>query len=713
MVIAGLFQPALQCEWTGPPSGDPYPNHIQVLSTPIVADLNLDSNANTIHPYIIFNSYDGLDGDSGVATNNGGVVRIIDGRNCQQLYYIGPNPTGHNTNGCNPPAVADLDGDGVMEIVVHWYDGATEIWGYDALNDQFVQRYFSHIANGTRYTPGATGWGGPSIHDINDDGSPEILSGGIIYSSVGLVIDSSLGLSAVYGSGTGFPVVGDIDRDSIIELPTGRYIYEYSSSTSRWNRTNTCYRVSTTLADPGFTAVADFGTYPSAAGSDNRRVLDGIAEVVVVRSGYAWIESYNCSRFVFGRIALPQSTGGGPPTVGDFDGDQLPEFAAAGSDSYTIFDPDCQGTSPDSAFCASGRTDGILWTKPSQDHSSNITGSSIFDFEGDGEAEAVYADECFVRVYEGKTGNVIYSQWRSSCTWNENPIVVDADNDYNAELVVPSNKNCSTSPSYMGSTSYDTVTRSSKTVYLDPLFRGLRCETSADCPSNSCDNGYCRCTDDTQCGGTGFLCASPPTGTPGTGNTCRSYWGGSVNGVRVYRDILDRWVDTRTIWNQHAYSVTNIEENGTVPRTSLWQMNWLTYNNFRQNAQGDVNPSSINDLTSGRDLLVSCDENNNMTIEVNLCNRGTADAPPNVSVAFYNGDTDDCNIICISTNTMELSPGDCETVSCLWPNAPVVPTDVYVIADDDGTCSEHTGEQGECIEENNMSVIREVSCSSN
>ena len=47
--------------------------------------------------------------------------------------------------------------------------------------------------------------------------------------------------------------------------------------------------------------------------------------------------------------------------------------------------------------------DGVLWVQPSQDASSNVTGSSVFDFDGDGQAEAVYRDECFIRVYNGRT----------------------------------------------------------------------------------------------------------------------------------------------------------------------------------------------------------------------------------------------------------------------------------------------------------------------
>ena len=42
-ITIGLFQADVQCEWTGPPPGDPFPDHVQVLTTPLVADLPFDS----------------------------------------------------------------------------------------------------------------------------------------------------------------------------------------------------------------------------------------------------------------------------------------------------------------------------------------------------------------------------------------------------------------------------------------------------------------------------------------------------------------------------------------------------------------------------------------------------------------------------------------------------------------------------------------------
>ena len=57
--------------------------------------------------------------------------------------------------------------------------------------------------------------------------------------------------------------------------------------------------------------------------------------------------------------------------------------------------------------------DYILWSTKSQDHSSNITGSSVFDFPGAGTPEVVYADECFARVFSGFDGTVLFSQYLS------------------------------------------------------------------------------------------------------------------------------------------------------------------------------------------------------------------------------------------------------------------------------------------------------------
>src|SRR5690606_7207476 len=53
--------------------------------------------------------------------------------------------------------------------------------------------------------------------------------------------------------------------------------------------------------------------------------------------------------------------------------------------------------------------------------------------------------------------------------------------------------------------------------------------------------------------------------------------------LQVIRDVEDRWIQARRIWNQHAYYVTNVREDGTIPQVPV--NNWETLNTYRTNAQ--------------------------------------------------------------------------------------------------------------------------------
>ncbi|GAF74015.1 unnamed protein product, partial [marine sediment metagenome] len=65
----------------------------------------------------------------------------------------------------------------------------------------------------------------------------------------------------------------------------------------------------------------------------------------------------------------------------------------------------------------------------------SVTGSSVFDFDGDGSVEVVYGDQEFLRIYRATDGAVLFETPKSSTTAFELPLVVDVDADGNAEII--------------------------------------------------------------------------------------------------------------------------------------------------------------------------------------------------------------------------------------------------------------------------------------
>ncbi|MBA3458130.1 MAG: VCBS repeat-containing protein [Deltaproteobacteria bacterium] len=687
--VPGVFFPGAQCEWLAPPAGDPFQDHRNVLAMPMVATFYKQGEFAV--PSIVFTSYNFTDGgaESCQGTNPlyYGVIRVIDGRNCTQQANL-PPPT---VVASASVAIADLGGsDPTPEIVAARTIGGLVAFTLKPTGWEVLWQTTSVFADTL------CNWAGPSIHDLDDDGKPEILFYGAVYDgATGATIDESIA-GTVDAVGVGYiPVVADVDGDGSPELVTGSQLYSWDRTARRWV---------VKQASPGgngHTAVADFGTFPMV-GTDDRATKDGVPEVAVISAGIAKVFNIHGRELftggltavngaVFPGTGLPAIGHGGPPTIADFDGDGRVEFASAGASGYHVFDLDCRGT-PDPASCPSMRADGIAWLQQSQDFSSNTTGSSVFDFDGDARAEVIYGDECFTRVYDGISGKVLYSRYRTSCTWYETPVIADVDADFNAEIISTSNTNCSVS-----------------CPLIDPIFDGVQCLDDSDCPSSApCRRdapsdalGRCRCSVEADCGGDGFVCIDPMAGPAAAGKVCRASHPATVaaTGVRVLADTVDRWVNTRPIWNQHAYSVTNIDGTGSVPRTSMWASNWTQpeLNNYRANAPGEgVTAGAIPDLTV-KQAKVTCDASG-ATVTAEVCNRGTEPVAPGLPVAVYD-DSAPPVLKCVGMTSERIFPGICTNVSCLWTGAG---GEGQVTVDDRGNS---TGTNLECREDNNTLPI--------
>ena len=96
-------------------------------------------------------------------------------------------------------------------------------------------------------------------------------------------------------------------------------------------------------------------------------------------------------------------------------------------------------------------------------------------------------------------------------------------------------------------------------------------------------------------------------------------------------------------------------------------------------------------------------------VTAQVCNRGAATLPRLVPVAVYSGakPTPGKAAACTTKGQSLLKPGACETVSCAISPAPQAKTDLYVVANDDGSGSGHVVE---CQGKNNWALIKGAHC---
>jgi hypothetical protein len=169
-------------------------------------------------------------------------------------------------------------------------------------------------------------------------------------------------------------------------------------------------------------------------------------------------------------------------------------------------------------------------------------------------------------------------------------------------------------------------------------------------------------------------------------DTGTMWMGPETKGILVYQDPMNRWMPSRSIWNEHAYHITNVADNGTVPTKEA--PNWKTWNNFRQNVQGNLVGQPAVDYTAGKSTSI---DNGNLPCSmserlwVKLCNRGTQISPSGVPGTFYLGDPRQGGMpVCTGTTGDPINPGECADLYCDWPNPPQSPQDLWFRADDDG-----------------------------
>jgi hypothetical protein len=407
------FAPVVKWSWTG---STIKPDYDQVINMPVVIDLD----GNKFPEVVIVTSGNA---DPFNATDKA-FVRVLDGRDGTEKWPAtvdaykegGGSEPDYTVNPRGTPAAADLDGNGTIEIVVPRRGG-----GLYAFNANGGLLWRSKRQNGNADYNGAFESVAVAIADMDADGKAEIIAGGVVFDYTGkLVTDTSIGRERWGANDSGYgavSIVADVDGNPALQrqyvLTGNRAIRK--DGTFLWDQ-------SATLSD-GYTAIADLDK-------------DGVPELVVTysvpvtggRDAYIRVQNGVTGALIGSPLKVPGEGRGGPPTIADFDGDSFMEIASANGTAYNVFE-----------FDVGTKALSVKWSKTTQDGSSNVTGSSVFDFEGDGAAEVLYNDECYSRVYKGTNGDPLLVIPNSTGTIHEYPIVADVNGDNRSEFVVVAN----------------------------------------------------------------------------------------------------------------------------------------------------------------------------------------------------------------------------------------------------------------------------------
>jgi len=535
------------------------------------------------------------------------------------------------------PVVADLDGDGLPEILVN------ESYG---IGTGTIKAYHGDGSGQMLSLSTPAGYGAaPAVGDVTGDGSPDIAvvreyensllaegdytvvlhdaSGGVIWES-----DHFIGRDFDYATA---PILSDMDHDGSVEIIAGRVILNADGSTrgvgehgrGSWGIEDLLKDYGIVISEASVPAVADLdldgveevivgdamydpdgNTLVHSPSQEDGMVgvanLDGDAEGELVIVSFDTVRAVDTDgSILWGPMSIPRANIVSPPAIADLAGDGQVEIVVAGGNTLWTLNHD--GSE--------------LWSASVRDE-SGATGASIFDFEGDGQLEVIYIDEIEMVAYDGATGAVKYlSSEHASATMFDYPVVADVDADGHAEIAV-------------------------------------------------CHDGYSAA-------------------------------------LSVYGDADDSWADTREVWNQHAYSVTNINDDLSIPTTAT--PGFRAYNTWHAAPASDGWDGDGPAVDLEGEILDVCETEcgaGQVYVTLRVMNRGSDALSDPVDVALYAVIAGADELVGVATLTGTLDGGWASAAITLEVDAAELDgaSSLWLVVDDDGTGA---GSIDECSESNN------------
>jgi hypothetical protein len=272
----------------------------------------------------------------------------------------------------------------------------------------------------------------------------------------------------------------------------------------------------------------------------------------------------------------------GYPAAADLDGDGYGEFVVSGNGYVRVFEDDC-------TYIAGWSVYGGGYGGP----------PTIADFDGDGTPEIAVAGMYYYTVYESD-GTVLWanSDITDVSSHSTGSSVFDFDGDGAAEVVYADEEALWVFDGASGTTILEDTTHRSGTINEYPVIADVDGDGKAEIVIAN-DN--------------------------------------QAVGLYVLGDANDEWVSARMVWNQHAYSITNINDDLSVPAAP--DSNWPDFNSFRQGA-----PSSADAQGAGNVYPVAYDAcqaacGDDVEVLVQIANDGVIRADDALVLGIYGEDS--------------------------------------------------------------------------
>lgn len=399
-------------------------------NTPIVGDVDRDGI-----PEVLGKPCTGPNSNSGVPLPN---IIVVDGASGVVETVIQTPAFTYANDG---PSLADLDGNGFVEIFFQagnlienaTYSGGAIINGdvrrkivcYEFDGVDYVEKWVSNTEAGYQAIEDAAT---VSAADFDGDGLSEVYVGNQIFNGQTGALIANGGFTNPRGllQDPGFlnwavqySVAADVLPDSFcdeckgLELVAGNAVYSVRIDLTNPLGSALNIEVEQPSSQDGRTSLADM---------DKDGDLDALVTTSMSNTTGVYVWDIQTVDLVVNYFELSDNTSDiSHANIADFDGDGNPETGICTGLEYKVLKPN-------------GDNFEVLWQITTTDFSGQ-TGSTVFDFNNDGNSEVVYRDQDNIRILDGATGTQLYADPCSSGTRVEYPVVVDVDVDGETELL--------------------------------------------------------------------------------------------------------------------------------------------------------------------------------------------------------------------------------------------------------------------------------------